>query len=61
MRRIRTFMDVILHTGDGEHQKYVYSTIYGKIMYPVALHPFDRLCRNYYKFNDKENRYKMVR
>ena len=54
-------MDVILHTGDGEHQKYEYSSIYGKIMYPVALHPFDRLCKNYYKFNDKENRYKMVR
>ena len=35
MRKIRTFMDYLLvNTNmDGEHQKPVYSSIYGKIIY----------------------------
>ena len=39
MRKIRTFTDYILSDINWEHKKPEDSTIYGKIIYPVALNP----------------------
>ena len=43
------------------HKKNDYSSIYGKIIYPVAFNPLDSKRRNaYYSFR-QENRYEMIR
>jgi len=44
-----------------EHQRHDYSTIYGKIIYPVAFNPLDDKKRAHYKFNCHNNRYEMIR
>ena len=57
MRKIRTFTDYILSNTDidSEHQRYVYSNIYGKIIYPVAINPLE-----YYIFNNR-SKYNIIR
>ena len=62
MRRIRTFIDYLLaDTGiDSEHQSHHPSSIYLKIIYPVALNPLNTKRREaYYKFGYRHNRYHM--
>ena len=63
MRRIKTVMDLLLYKDwDGEHMNQGYSTIYGKVLYPVAINPFDfNRRRSYYEFNFGKNRYYMTR
>lgn len=63
MRRIKTTIDLLLYKDwDGEHMNRGYSTIYGKVLYPVAINPLDSYCRrSYYKFNFRKNRYYMTR
>ena len=71
MRKIRTFMDYLLvNTNmDGEHQKPVYSSIYGKIIYPVALNPLHlkddykhyNKPKNYDNIFDNHSRYTIIR
>lgn len=39
---------------DSEHQRHVYSNIYGKIIYPVALSPL-HLKDNYKHYNKPKN------
>lgn len=47
---------------DSEHQRHVYSKIYGKIIYPVALNPLNvRRREAYYGFGYRHNRYNMIR
>lgn len=64
MRKVRTFMDYLLRFDVdeySEHQRHNYNTIYGKIIYPVALNTIDEdNSKAYYYFN-QGNRYEMVR
>lgn len=58
------FMDYLLRfdvNERSEHQRHDYSTIYGKIIYPVAFNPLDDKKRAHYKFNCHNNRYEMIR
>ena len=65
MRSVRSFMDYLLRFGvneRSEHQSHNYSSIYGKIIYPVAFNPLCNDGRNaYYKFNYDKNKYYFVR
>ena len=58
MRKIRTFMDYLLSDVSYEHQKHNYSTIYGKIIYPVALNPLH--LKNDYKHYNKPKNYNNI-
>ena len=63
MRKIKTFMDLMIMEMECDccHKKNDYSSIYGKIIYPVAFNPLDSKRRNaYYSFR-QENRYEMIR
>ncbi len=63
MRKIRTFVDLLIHNieCDFYHKRNNYSSIYGKIIYPVALNPLKSKRMNAcYNFN-RDNRYEMIR
>lgn len=60
MKRIRTVTDWLLYSNNGKHQGLVDNTIYGKIIYPVAINPLDEERRSYYMFS-QGNKYEMVR
>lgn len=63
MRKVRTFVDLIINSieCDFNHKRNDYSSIYGKIIYPVASNPLKikRMNANY-NFRQK-NRYWMIR
>ena len=69
MRKIRTFMDYILSDINWEHKKPEDSTIYGKIIYPVALNPLHlkddykhyTKPKNYDNIFDNHSRYTIIR
>lgn len=67
MRMIRTFMDYLLSDTciDSEHQRHVYSNIYGKIIYPVAINPlnhhYSHKPKNYDNIFDNNSRYTIIR
>ena len=43
---------------DSEHMRLLYSSVYGKEIYPVAINDFD--CKSKYEFDSKA-RYGMIR
>ena len=67
MRKIRTFADYILSNTDidSEHQRYVYSNIYGKIIYPVAINPLEyyhcHKSKEYNKIFNNRSKYNIIR
>ena len=67
MRKIRTLGDYILSTTaiDSEHQRYVYSNIYGKIIYPVAINPLEyhhcHKSKDYNKIFNNRSKYNIIR
>ena len=64
MRKIKTFIDLLIMEieRDSFHKKNVYSSIYGKIIYPVAFNLLESKRRNaYYSFRREKYRYEMIR
>jgi len=65
MRKIRTFMDYLLSDVSYEHQKHNYSTIYGKIIYPVAINPLEyyhcHKSKDYNKIFNNKSKYNIIR
>ena len=53
----RSFMWHLLKE-DSEHMRLLYSSVYGKEIYPVAINDFD--CKARYEFDSKA-RYGMIR
>lgn len=45
------------------HSRHIYTSIYGKEIYPVAFNPVEPKYRrrSYYHFNKYQNRYIMIR
>ncbi|MBO5180144.1 MAG: hypothetical protein J6B87_07370 [Clostridia bacterium] len=66
MRRVRTFVDYLIVQAEaewrGEHKRNGYNSIYGKIIYPVAINPLDfGEYRTKYDFNKRKGYYEMIR
>lgn len=66
MRRVKTFVDYLIVQTEaewrGEHKRNGYNSIYGKVIYPVAISPLNLgEYRSKYYFDKRKGYYEMIR